>query len=492
MEEYSESEIELQQTKQKYETLVKTTLHPQCKTIAEKTAEQYVETGTILHLYIQHLTKLLEARVTEAQNNLAAFREIVDGMNVEDIEQTLVQLDATLDEEPKKKRETPSPNTTSPHSERPRPSNATPIFSVYSQERDENTVFFDEMLSEIITMDESDEPSFHKSPTTSPISPSNDARTSLPIDEDQSLPNQENPSSEDQEQPSSPSQEQGTLGSPIEEPSEPIIPKKRPTIHKESNVDNSPQFVKYMNRLTQAKEKINTSEECRIAFCKVLNQKRSKACFKKFFYFQDLAELIGDCLSLAHTQNDRNVGRLLLNMTQTFYYYGIDYPPLEEEKDKPKEKKKIFVYSILDDMPCWQDLRFWEFCLYDGLNTEKLSRVSNNNTTLTEEQMQAEHENIVFGLLSSFCFTMNEMHIPQDIIRKFAEKMCDINSLNEDYRTMIMSVVAPENNESSEPEHHVKMSRYRSKRQGVLMTDEQLSQLRNDIRRESIVDINDE
>ncbi|KAG2375324.1 hypothetical protein C9374_009947 [Naegleria lovaniensis] len=417
LEEYSESEIELQQSKKKYDLLVHNSLQPQFKAMSDKLCEQYTENGTIIHLYMQHLTKLLEARVIEAQNNLDTFKKCVDSMKLNDIQTYLTSFKIDV-EEPKRHKEDHSHSFEKSNSSSSigSTSNTTPFISVYSQERDDDTVYFENVLNEIWKKDESTE-----------------------LSTQESLLNAEPPQNSE-----------GTSSND----SENII--VRPIVDS-----------KYMSMLTETKNRLSQSQKCRLGFCKVLNQKRSKACFTKFDYFQDLAELMGYCLDLAHSQSDQNVGRLILNMTQTFYYYGNDYPDLPENSTLPKEKKKIFVYSILDDMDCWQDLRFWEYCLYDALNSEKLNRQTSNQ--VDSQQWQAEHENVVFGILSSFCFTMNEMKISPRIIRQFADKMCNINSLNDDYRQMVLSVV--DNNSSLNDHGHEteKMSKYRSKRLGMVM-----------------------
>lgn len=440
MEEYSESEIELQQSKKKYDLLVHNSLQPQFKAMSDKLCEQYTENGTIIHLYMQHLTKLLEARVIEAQNNLETFKKCVDSMNLNDIETYLAPFKIDFDA-PKRHKEDHSHSFEKSNSSSSIGSttNTTPFISVYSQERDEDTIYFENVLNEIWKKDESTES------TELPAQ-----QTSLPAIETQQ------------------SSESGVSSNSSEKA---IV---RPIVDR-----------KYMSMLNETKNRLSQSEKCRLGFCKVLNQKRSNACFSKFDYFQDLAELMGYCLDLAHKQADQNVGRLMLNMTQTFYYYGNDYPDLPESSALPKEKKKIFVYSILDDMDCWQDLRFWEYCLYDALNSEKMNRQMSNQ--VDNQQWQSEHENVVFGILSSFCFTMNEMKISPRIIRQFADKMCNINSLNDDYRQMVLSVVDNNSSLNDGTYQTEKMSKYRSKRLGMIMEQDssELDLLRIKIQLES-------
>lgn len=388
---------------------MKKTLHPQFSAISQKVSEQHAETVSLVNVYLQHLTSLFEAKVEEAKNNLASFKQIVDSINLEEM---VALQHVAEDEEQRKKKE--SPQSEKPHDCIITHSNSS-VFTVYSQEKDENTIFFDNVLNEIMKRDDLKE---QESTSTNPITTDSS---------DESL--------------------------------------DRRKSRKLSENDNY-----YLNMLDSCRKKLEESADCRISFCKVLNQRRTKSKFSTFVYFQDFAELVGLCLTLAHDNTDQNVGRLLLNMTQTFYYYGSDLPLLDEcVSSNPKEKKKIFVYSLLDDLECWQDLRFWEFCLYDALNTEKLNRQTDNRTD--DQQARSEHENIVFGLLSSFCFTMNEMAVSPRIIRQFAEKMCTINDLNDDYKMMIMSTI--ENNDSLneiyEDSKREKMSKYRSKRMGVIM-----------------------
>lgn len=89
----------------------------------------------------------------------------------------------------------------------------------------------------------------------------------------------------------------------------------------------------------------------RMAFTMSLNQKRSVGKLEKQ-PFEQIGDLVGFAMTQAHKNNDPHVGRLLMNMAQTFYM------------ERGPQKKHKYLQKYLRNHSCWTDMRFWESAFY--------------------------------------------------------------------------------------------------------------------------------
>lgn len=105
--------------------------------------------------------------------------------------------------------------------------------------------------------------------------------------------------------------------------------------------------------LPQAQEYVLTKLG-RMALAVSLNHKRSKPVLNKQ-NFGILSSLVKQAMTLAHDNNDANVGRLYMNMAQTFF--------LEEGKNETK-KRHVYIQDNIKEMEVWKDMRFWEACFF--------------------------------------------------------------------------------------------------------------------------------
>jgi len=182
----------------------------------------------------------------------------------------------------------------------------------------------------------------------------------------------------------------------------------------------------------EAIRKIGTTEG-RMAFAMAMNFKRRNPQLNAVA-FNILCHLIDRSMTLSYEHNDPNVGRLLLNMTQTFYR-------LERSTDSFAPPQKIYLQSKLKEHPVWKEMRFWEGSFYDALSAERVKQMSNQKwKNMGEEQRDQaiiHHQNMVFGMLGTFAFSMLNLGLSEELVRSFVQKMCSINSLNSELANII-------------------------------------------------------
>mmetsp|Transcript_13941 Transcript_13941/g.21098 ORF Transcript_13941/g.21098 Transcript_13941/m.21098 type:complete len:736 (+) Transcript_13941:127-2334(+) len=170
--------------------------------------------------------------------------------------------------------------------------------------------------------------------------------------------------------------------------------------------------------------------EGRLAFAHALHIKRENRCLSPQA-FQIFVDLIAAVLHKSHSNADPNVGRLLLNMCQTFYKKN------EDDDDE-------YLLSHFCDHPLFQNVRFWESSFFDTLNVERKKFYRDAKSAQWASMNSAQrvdadvhHKNMVFGVLGSFVVTMKGVGVPADVIKEFLDKMCSINELSKEYITLL-------------------------------------------------------
>lgn len=103
---------------------------------------------------------------------------------------------------------------------------------------------------------------------------------------------------------------------------------------------------------TQSEKALNYLKETdgRTAFSLALNKHRTNCCLEKEI-FEQLGKFFSVAMSETLEKNDPHVGRILMNMSQTFYMLDSN-------------KKKLYLQQHLKDHPAWTDIRFWEAAFY--------------------------------------------------------------------------------------------------------------------------------
>jgi hypothetical protein len=184
-----------------------------------------------------------------------------------------------------------------------------------------------------------------------------------------------------------------------------------------------------------AKLELPESMGTRLALAMAMNHIRADPCIRNETSFRIISRLVALAMEKAHKYGDANVGRLFLNMSQTFY----------RKIRKNNEEVPEYLQNYLRDLSVWKDIRFWEGAFFDALNYERKKSEWNSKKKWRyldkdqREEVVVQHENMVFGLLGSFSFNMLNMGASVNDCRLFMEKMCMINSLKDEYTELLMN-----------------------------------------------------
>ncbi|KAL0478688.1 hypothetical protein AKO1_008317 [Acrasis kona] len=187
------------------------------------------------------------------------------------------------------------------------------------------------------------------------------------------------------------------------------------------------------------KNKINNSKESRTALAMCLNDRRMFPLLSQNAFLKT-ADLVGLTLTVSHEYADPNVGRLLLNMSQTFYRVNSE------------NGEREYLQGYLKDEPLWKDMRFWEAAFFDALSYErkrsqfpKRKKWKHMNKSAREDAT-IQHENMAFGMLGTFALNMLSMGMAPEQCKIFIQKMCLINSLKQEYSDMLLCNIEEQNN----------------------------------------------
>jgi hypothetical protein len=192
--------------------------------------------------------------------------------------------------------------------------------------------------------------------------------------------------------------------------------------------------------LQEIKQRLNTKPESRMALAQDLNERRTNSCLPDKA-FPIVAELVSITLNKSHECADSNVGRLLLNMSQTFY--------------RIKDNEREYLQGYLCHDPLWQDMRFWEGAFFDALSYERRRAQYPKRKkwkymdSHQREDAQLQHESMVFGMLGTFALNMINMGVTFVDCRNFILKMCMINTLKEEYSEMLLNNIDEQEREAA-------------------------------------------
>lgn len=204
----------------------------------------------------------------------------------------------------------------------------------------------------------------------------------------------------------------------------------------EMSEEEQDQVVAQVNDLSDLLT-LQTSMGSRLALAMAMNHIRADPCITNPKSFTIVAQLVTTAMEKSHEFGDANVGRLFLNMSQTFYR--------KKRNASTGEETQEYLQQYLRDLHVWKDIRFWEGAFFDALSYERKKSEWNDKKKwryLDQEQraeVVVQHENMVFGLLGSFAFNMLNMGVSVSDCRLFMEKMCMINSLKDEYTELLMN-----------------------------------------------------
>lgn len=130
--------------------------------------------------------------------------------------------------------------------------------------------------------------------------------------------------------------------------------------------------------------------------------------------------------------DDCRTGRLVMNMTQTFFRVM-------------KGGDREYIQTHVRNHVIWKGTRFWEAAFFDAVQCEKQKYVGERLRSWSEmaegerEESIAHDGHMVFGQLGSFAFNMLSFGVDEETTRSFVQKMCDIHELSDEYHDMLMS-----------------------------------------------------
>ena len=169
----------------------------------------------------------------------------------------------------------------------------------------------------------------------------------------------------------------------------------------------------------------------RLQFLKILNFFRTKGLYEvPEREFEILKNIFLICADKIKTENDFPCSKLILIISQTFYYI--------------KDEKKIYLQNFIKNHGMFQNLNVWEKYINDLIEEDlnrSLKPYNNDKTLIGFEKMKQIMNNILNAQLLPFCHNMMDFGMDVENIYKIIDPIMIKYQINEDLKQIILDII---------------------------------------------------